>query len=1414
MKKSCLNCYRKLVEKDGNSSMIFSKSKMSSSGPPPVNAAVRELRASMESTAERPLVFDTPDNSLPGWAEAILLVQKNSAFPDTVCRVAFPEDCLSQNVLDDIFDTALPKQLRGSKESELRFVFRVRDKKIPGEILRDKDDNGVGFAVGKTTTFYNCYVIYHQKVVGTESTDQTKSPVKGETKLQLIQQAVVLVSKWPFPQLAFQLLAKLDDACCWQATGSTSSDSEIGAKTVSTGTWKEFDSTGMKTDSGAPEEPSSPSPLSPEGKVTRNSNDGENEGSDSPGSMLQNVLMTAFAQIGGWPLAVPGTQMYLHFFGELIQYTVPGDMLETFGANLSWADVFSSVNLISLLGPLGLVQHAWVLWELLVTGQDIVVVAPTPTQCAEVVLALGSILLPLAHVGDFRPYMRPDDSDLQVLATTAYWKRVHRNKQQKDNTTGFQMLGTVGTADSYRWKSMIVGVTDMEALAKLESFSAALFLSPIDGPQGYIGANPDVIFKGLRTKNAAPIFYMDSNSVPSTSKGGKRRSFLDSSSNAGKSFNSSKFVDYFGYWVEEDSQRSMLVSRQETSAISIKKVLVRIKKMHPHERNILGDKVLRDNLKELTTAFLKPSTYEGVGLEDANRRESQLLRTEVEGEMAKKAELAAMQDKNVLVVIIHETMDWLRALPQFVTNNVPTAIMWVGLMFGFVLLRLMGLPPVMLIGGALIMKIPDRAPREFEALLETFIPAAILYPTKHEVNTVPSAARNTEVPPPETSTVAVSGETSSADSPKVDLSGVWKRTRLENYENLLGAQGAGYVQRKLGASMAMTHTVTMSEDCMVFRLQEKGGPIDTDFTYFADGPEIPTKIMKSNFLDKLTWEGGRLKLRKLRLPDKGSELILYRSLEDDGKTLKAEAICNDLTGKNPSVVAFTYFELQGPSPNPKPASITKPVEKVVDESFSKDGGNQAAVDVLVSATNTKANSETGNSLSLPRTMSVIKRKDYSGTWQRTKAVNFEAFIGAAGAGYMQRKIAASIPMTHLITMDPLLQAFRLQEKGGPINTDCTLVVGGEFQPGVVNGKNFLQRVYWTPDGSLVMQRRLVGGAYDLIMTRSIIDDNEDEVQILLISVNRNHNTGKEVESTAWFTRIGDSPNPAPEFDRSLLPAPEPSKADEAAKKKDMAIEELNGVDADPQQAVDAEADALLENDEDIDLEDEDDDAALERLRQFSAARRSNFAAHIPLSSPKTIQRQTIQRMTELADADILADARDALSADPLDLSTLSENIESEVKPDMTGKWARSSALNGSNKSQNTLAYQLNVTHDLACTDMGITIKEVAGSGSVLDEVSYVYDADFKTITRRKKEYQSRCYWEGTTLVEHSVNQLESYELILKRDLEQEGEGEGERVKPSEGSIIRLVTIRRNLITGQESESMAIFKFVVDGETDE
>jgi hypothetical protein len=64
-----------------------------------------------------------------------------------------------------------------------------------------------------------------------------------------------------------------------------------------------------------------------------------------------------------------------------------------------------------------------------------------------------------------------------------------------------------------------------------------------------------------------------------------------------------------------------------------------------------------------------------------------------------------------------------------------------------------------------------------------------------------------------------------------------------------------------------------------------GGPIDSNFNFVIGGPAVATTLAKSTFLDTCTWDGGKLRVDKLRTPDKSYEIRTLRWLEDDGNTI-------------------------------------------------------------------------------------------------------------------------------------------------------------------------------------------------------------------------------------------------------------------------------------------------------------------------------------------------------------------------------------------------------------------------------------------------------------------------------------------------------------------------------------------------
>ncbi len=132
---------------------------------------------------------------------------------------------------------------------------------------------------------------------------------------------------------------------------------------------------------------------------------------------------------------------------------------------------------------------------------------------------------------------------------------------------------------------------------------------------------------------------------------------------------------------------------------------------------------------------------------------------------------------------------------------------------------------------------------------------------------------------------------------------------------------------------------------------------------------------------------------------------------------------------NPEVTTVCYFDYVGPSPNPPPApsSIVTSAETSPAETTTILAGDSSSGENSNGATK-----ETGG---------VVVGMDMSGAWLRKRSVNIEAFLGANGAGFMQRKFAAQMELKHTITMNPpAFTAVRVQEDGGPLHLDTTFTV--------------------------------------------------------------------------------------------------------------------------------------------------------------------------------------------------------------------------------------------------------------------------------------------------------------------------------------------------------------------------------------
>ncbi|XP_059103353.1 protein DENND6B isoform X1 [Peromyscus eremicus] len=142
---------------------------------------------------------------------------------------------------------------------------------------------------------------------------------------------------------------------------------------------------------------------------------------------LAPCLEAVCNEIDQWPAPVPGQTLNLPIMGVVIQVRIPSrvDKLESNPPkqcdqeNLLPAPVvLTSVHDLDLFRCFRpVLTHVQTLWELMLLGEPLVVLAPSPDVSSELVLALTSCLQPLKFCCDFRPYFTIHDSEFKELTT-------------------------------------------------------------------------------------------------------------------------------------------------------------------------------------------------------------------------------------------------------------------------------------------------------------------------------------------------------------------------------------------------------------------------------------------------------------------------------------------------------------------------------------------------------------------------------------------------------------------------------------------------------------------------------------------------------------------------------------------------------------------------------------------------------------------------------------------------------------------------------------------------------------------------------------------------------------------------------------------------------------------------------------
>ncbi|XP_078444444.1 polarity axis stabilization protein [Wolffia australiana] len=115
-------------------------------------------------------------------------------------------------------------------------------------------------------------------------------------------------------------------------------------------------------------------------------------------------LDLAATHVANWPPPSPGKPLELSLCGAtLLRAHLPA----TEGELFQDADLFGSFK--------GLLLQLWLLWELVLVGEPILVIAPTPPESSAAVAALVSLAAPLLCSLDFRPYFTIHDKDFSSL---------------------------------------------------------------------------------------------------------------------------------------------------------------------------------------------------------------------------------------------------------------------------------------------------------------------------------------------------------------------------------------------------------------------------------------------------------------------------------------------------------------------------------------------------------------------------------------------------------------------------------------------------------------------------------------------------------------------------------------------------------------------------------------------------------------------------------------------------------------------------------------------------------------------------------------------------------------------------------------------------------------------------------------
>ncbi|KAI9634049.1 uncharacterized protein MKK02DRAFT_17619 [Dioszegia hungarica] len=193
-----------------------------------------------------------------------------------------------------------------------------------------------------------------------------------------------------------------------------------------------------------------------------------------------SALEAGCHSIANWPDPQMGMTLELPILSDLITVKLPDEEMPQLGPIQSSPILASLPPSTPLRAFANCLPALWSLWECLVLAEPVLVIAPDPKTCSEIVWWLRDLLRPIPPAGDFRPYLHIHDHDFSLL--------VNSNKPQPGTVVG--VTNPFFRNAAAHWPN-VISISDKQAKRAPNGLSSP----KLDAPEGFVSRRQRGVLK-------------------------------------------------------------------------------------------------------------------------------------------------------------------------------------------------------------------------------------------------------------------------------------------------------------------------------------------------------------------------------------------------------------------------------------------------------------------------------------------------------------------------------------------------------------------------------------------------------------------------------------------------------------------------------------------------------------------------------------------------------------------------------------------------------------------------------------------------------------------------------------------------------------------------------------------------------